>query len=220
MDALAGLPLAQLAAAALVLTLKLHGRQLNVELDLVVKAQVAVDICRSNAAGVDGPDDGGGTGLAVTAAKEAIEVRHGAIRIGDHAAPLAGDAHIFKRLGVDVLANGHKHALAGNDALGRGGGTRGRTPTTGLADNLRLHAQAAHATFLARLDSERSRQLQNLAALGLGAGNLGILGRHVADATAVNDAHLFGTAAHGRARHVHGHIAAADDAHALAAQVG
>jgi len=83
-----------------------------------------------------------------------------------------------------------------------------------------LHAQAAHAAVLARLDTERGRELQNLAALGLGAGNLGILGRHVADATAVDDAHLFGTAAHGRACHVHGHIAAADDAHALAAQVG
>ena len=83
-----------------------------------------------------------------------------------------------------------------------------------------MHAQATHATFLARLDSERGCELQNLAALGLGAGDLGILGRHVADATAVDDAHLFGTAAHGRARHVHGHVAAADDAHALAAQVG
>lgn len=59
-NTLAGLALAQLAAAALVLALKLHGRQLNVELDLVVKAQVAVDICRSNAAGVDGADDRGG----------------------------------------------------------------------------------------------------------------------------------------------------------------
>lgn len=38
-DALAGLALAQLAAATLVLALKLHGRQLNVELDLVVKAR-------------------------------------------------------------------------------------------------------------------------------------------------------------------------------------
>lgn len=38
-DALAGLALAQLAAAAFVLALKLHGRQLNVELDLVVKAR-------------------------------------------------------------------------------------------------------------------------------------------------------------------------------------
>ena len=46
------------------------------------------------------------------------------------------------------------------------------------------------------------------------------MGRHIADATAVDDAHLFGTAAHGRACHVHGHVAAADDAHALAAQVG
>ena len=101
--------------------------------------------------------------------------------------------------------------------LGRGGGTRSRTTAAGLADNLRLHAQATHATFLARLNSERCGELKNLAALGLGAGNLGILGRHVADATAVDDAHLFGTAAHGRACHVHGNVAAADDAHALAA---
>ena len=103
--------------------------------------------------------------------------------------------------------------------VGRGGGTRaGRHD--GLADNLRLHAQATHATFLARLDGERGGQLQHLAALGLGTGDLGVLGRHVADATAVDDTHLFGTAAHGRACHVHGHVAATDDAHALAAQVG
>ena len=38
-NTLAGFALAQLAAAALVLALKLHGRQLNVELDLVVKAR-------------------------------------------------------------------------------------------------------------------------------------------------------------------------------------
>ena len=219
-NALASLALAQLAAAALVLALKLDGRQLHVELDLVVEAQIAVDVCRSYAAGIDGSDDGGGTGLAVAAAKEAIEVGHGAVRIGDHAAPLAGDAHLLKRLGIDVLADGHEHALAGNDALGRRGGTRGRTTATGLADNLRLHAQAAHATVLARLDGERGRQLQHLAALGLGTGNLGVLSRHIADAAAVDDAYLFGTAAHGRARHVHGHVAAADDAHALAAQVG
>ena len=30
----------------------------------------------------------------------------------------------------------------------------------------------------------------------------------------------FSAPQHGRARHVHGHVAAADDAHALAAQVG
>ena len=83
-----------------------------------------------------------------------------------------------------------------------------------------MHAQAVHATVLARLDGERGRQLQYLAALGLGTGDLGVLGRHIADATAVDDAHLFGTAAHSRARHVHGHVAAANDAHALAAQVG
>ena len=83
-----------------------------------------------------------------------------------------------------------------------------------------MHAQAAHATIFARLDGERRRELQNLATLGLGAGNLGVLSRHIADATAVDDAYLFGAAAHGGARHVHGHVAAADDAHALAAQVG
>ena len=202
------------------LALKLNGRQLNLELNLVVEAQVAVDICRSHAAGIDGADDGGGAGLAVAAAKEAIEVGHGAVRIGDDATPLAGDAHVLKRLGIDILANGNKHALAGDDALGRGSGTRSRTTATGLADNLRLHAQAVHATVLARLDGERGRQLQYLAALGLGTGDLGVLGRHIADAAAVDDAHLFGTAAHGRASHVHGHVAAADDAHALAAQVG
>lgn len=83
-----------------------------------------------------------------------------------------------------------------------------------------MHAQAAHATIFARLDGERRRELQNLATLGLGAGDFGVLGRHIADATAVDDAYLFGTAAHGGACHVHGNVAAADDAHALAAQVG
>lgn len=74
-NTLAGLALTQLAAAA-VLALKLNGRRLHVELDLVVEAQIAVDVCRSHAAGVDGTDDGGGAGLAVAAAK-AIEVgRH------------------------------------------------------------------------------------------------------------------------------------------------
>ena len=37
-DTLAGLALAQLAAAALMLALKLDGRQLDLELDLVVEA--------------------------------------------------------------------------------------------------------------------------------------------------------------------------------------
>ncbi len=37
-NTLAGLALAQLAAAALMLTLKLDGRQLDLELDLVVEA--------------------------------------------------------------------------------------------------------------------------------------------------------------------------------------
>lgn len=46
-NTLAGLALAQLAAAALVLALKLDGRQLDLEFDLVVEAQVAVDICRA-----------------------------------------------------------------------------------------------------------------------------------------------------------------------------
>ena len=118
-----------------------------------------VDVCRRHAAGVDGPDDGGGTGLAVATAKEAIEVGHSAVRIGDDAAPLAGNAHLFKRPGIDVLADGDEHALAGDDALGRGGGTRSRTTAAGLTDNLRLHAQAAHATVLACLDTERGREL-------------------------------------------------------------
>ena len=38
-NTLAGLALAQLAAAALMLALKLDGRQLDLELDLVVKAR-------------------------------------------------------------------------------------------------------------------------------------------------------------------------------------
>ncbi len=106
--------------------------------------------------------------------KEAVEVRHGAIRIGDDAAPLAGNAHLLKRLGIDVRPMATNTRSQGNDALGRGGGTRGRTPTTGLADNLRLHAQAAHATVLARLDTERGRELRTSQPSALGAGDLGI----------------------------------------------
>lgn len=59
-NTLAGLALAQLAAAALMLALKLDGRQLDLELDLVVESQVVVDVCRSHAAGIDGADDGSG----------------------------------------------------------------------------------------------------------------------------------------------------------------
>ena len=62
-------------------------------------------------------------------------------------------------------------------------------------------------------------ELEDLAALGLGAGDLGVLGRHVADATAVDDGDLLRAEAHARAGNVHGDVAAADDHDALAREV-
>ena len=46
------------------------------------------------------------------------------------------------------------------------------------------------------------------------------MGGHVGHAAPVDDGGLVGTAAHAGAGHVHGHVAAADDADALAGKVG
>ena len=185
----------------------------------MVEAEVVVDVCRCHLAGVDGADDGGGAGLAVAAREQAVEAGHGAVGGRLDLPPLAGDAHRLEGRGVDVLANGHEHAVALDDVLGLICRAGCGAPAARAADDLRLHAHAVHAAVLAHLDAHGRRELKDLATLGLGAGNLGILGRHVRGAAAVDDRDLLRPQAHTRARHVHGHVAAADDHHALAREI-
>ena len=63
-------------------------------------------------------------------------------------------------------------------------------------------------------------EVHDLAALGLGSGDLLVLGGHVRDAATVRDNDLLGPQAHGGAGHVHGHVAAADHGHVQPAEVG
>ena len=186
----------------------------------MVVTEVVVDVGGRDLAGVDGADDGGRSGLAVAAAVEALEAGNGAVGLGNDAAPLAGDAHGLERRGDDVLADGNVNALARDDALGILGGARRRAATAGLPDDLGLDAQAAGAAVGADLDGDGGRELEDLAALGLSAGDLGVLCGHVADAAAVDDGDLICSEADRRAGDVHGDVAAADDHDALAGEVG
>ncbi len=69
------------------------------------------------------------------------------------------------------------------------------------------------------LDAHRGMELQKLAALCLGAGDLFVLCRHVGHTAPVEDGDLLGCAPHRRTRHIHGHVPAAYDRHALSGEV-
>ena len=219
-DAIGRLALAHLAARAADLALELHGRQLHVELDLVVVAEVVVDVARGDLARVDGADDGGRAALAVAAGEQALLAHDGAVGVGDDAAPLGGDALLLEGGGVDVLADGHDHAVARDHDVAAVRRARRGTAALEPADDLRLHLEAGDVAVLVHDDLLGRVQVHDLAALGLGAGDLLVLRRHVGDAATVGDDDLLGAQAHGGAGHVHGHVAAADHGDREAGEVG
>ena len=139
-------------------------------------------------------------------------------RIGDPRSPLTSDAHVLKQPGIDVLANGHKHALAGmtRRAWRRHAGPdarRGspiicgcvRRPSTRPSSPVSIASGAVNSsTSQPRPGRRRSRRPWAVMS---------------PDATAVDNRHLFGTAApDGRA--VPWPRAAADDAHARPLPLG
>lgn len=212
--------LLELAAATGALALELHGRKLDVEFDLVVVTQRAVDIGRSDLAGVDGADDRRRTGLAVAAAVQAVETGNGAVLSGNDTAAVDLYAQSLKRSRLDILADCDEDTVGLNQALGGRCSAGSGATAARSADDLRLDDDAGRLTLGVDIYAHGSMELHDLAAFRLGAGNLGILGGHIANAAAIDDGNGLGTKADAGPGHVHGDVAAANNHDALPGQVG
>ena len=196
------------------------GGNLHVHPDLVVKAQVFVDVVRSSLACRNGPDDRGGTGNAVAAGEHALHLRQAGAGVRQQGtAPLDLDAGLLKALGLDALADGYNDKVRRDaDRLHRSGVGPGTARLVDLADDLGLGPQG-HGPAVLGLHPDRGMEGQHLGALGNGALHLLRLGGHILLAAAVDAGDLFGPQADGAAGDVHGHVAAADDRHVHAGEV-
>ena len=185
------------------------------------EAQVFVDVGRGHLAGGNGPDGRGGAGDAVAAGEDALLAVQAAVGLGQEAAPANRYAALFKVVRLHALADGHQHQVGRDANLGHIG-LVGPGPSIAAhgADDLRLYPEGHGVALFVGLDTHRGLEGEKLRALGQRALHLLGQGRHVLLAAAVDAADFLGAQADGAASDVHGHVAAADDDHLLAGEVG
>ena len=188
--------------------------------DIVVEAQMLVDIGGGHLAGRDGADGAGRAGDAVSSGEHIIHIAHLAGAGGHKGAPLDGHAGLLEPGDLDALTDGHHDDVRFHAHFRQSGLLRaGTAGLVGLAGDLGLHPQGNGFVVLVGFDADRRHQRQHFRALRHSAGDLVRQGGHILDAAAVDAGHLLRTQADGAAGHVHGHVAAADDHHVLAGEV-
>ena len=185
------------------------------------EAQILVDVGGRHLTGGDGADGCGRPGDAVASGEQVAHVAHLPGQSRHERAALDGDTGLLEALDLDALSDGHYDDVGGDTLLRQvrlvGPGT---ARLVGLADELGLHPQRGGVALLVGLDAYRRHQRQQLRALGHCARDLVWQGGHVLHAAAVDAGHLLRAQADRAAGHVHGHVAAADDHHPLAGEIG
>ena len=88
--------------------------------DLMVEAQVLVDVGGGHLACGNGPDDGGGAGDAVAAGEHALHAPADCVLESARMVPprWTFDAGLLKAVGLDALADGHDDDVRGDAHLG------------------------------------------------------------------------------------------------------
>ena len=144
--ALARLALGGVDAAVGRLVVQPRRGDLDAGVDLVVEAEVFVDVRRGDLAGRDGADDGRRAGDAVAAGEDAVHIVDLAAGLGDERAALDGDLRLLKAVGLHALTDGDNDNVR-RDALFAALGLfgRGAALLIHLADDLRLCPQCATA---------------------------------------------------------------------------
>ena len=118
------------------------------------------------------------------------------------------------------MAHGDEDDVGLHALLRLGGVDRRRPALAHGADHLGLHHEGAAVAGLVRLDGDGRHERHHLHTFADGALHLAGKGGHVLKPASIDDADLLGTGAHARAGAVHGDVAAADDRHLLAGEVG
>ena len=120
----------------------------------------------------------------------------------------------------DSLAHGDDDEVGGQTHLRLVGRHWGRAAAAHRADALGLADERRRVPLCVRLDAGRRLQAAHFHALHHGRLHLGGQRGHVLQAASIGHGDRGGTGAHGGASAVHGHIAAANDHHILAREVG
>ena len=216
----AGLPLGQIDPPAGQVVAVAGLGDLHIAGDLVMEAQIFIDIGGDGLGRSDGADDGGRAGSAVAAGEHAGDIGKIAETAGvDHA---FGHRHagLLEMVGLDALADGGDQHGAVDELVRLAGGPDGGAAVPHRTDHLRRHPHAAHMPVFIDLDGRGRLEGAHFHPFGHGGVDLAAQGRHIGHSAAVNGADLGGAQPPGRAHGIHGHVAAADDGHLLAGQIG
>ena len=134
---LVGISLLHVYAAAWRAIGEIGIRDIHIDADDMVVAEILVNICGGYLTGSNRPDNGSGTCHTVASCKDAGSVFHCApvCRLDDTAAD--GDAGIFEMPCLNALSDGDNHNIAGNAQRRLTGRGRGRPTVFDKAYHLR-----------------------------------------------------------------------------------
>ena len=186
----------------------------------MIESQVVVDVARGHLASADGDDHSLRAHLAVAAHEHVVERTHrlqAVVRLEVGAVCL--HARLFERRALDVLPHGDEHHVGRHAHKRLVGLLRSRAAALHGADELRLSVQC-HRAPVFDLDMVGCLQGHHLDAFLHGGVDFRAQRRHVLEAATIGDRHARGAGTHARARAVHGDVAATDDHHVLAREVG
>ena len=186
----------------------------------MVEAQVLIDVAGCNLAGTDSLDNSGRAALAVAANEHAGQPGRFKLAVGNELAPVGFHAERREGLGYDVLANSDKDHIGRDAALGLGSGNRGRAAALHRADHLRLSDERGAVPRLVHFHGSRSFQNGHFHAFCHSRFDFLVQRSHVGLTATVRNGYRSCAGAHGGAGAVHGNVAAADDHHVLAREVG
>ena len=185
-----------------------------------MKPELLVDIGRRDLARRNCTDGGSRAGHAVAAGKNGLHVVDLAGAFGHKRSPFDGDTGLLKARDLHALSDGDDDDVRRDAHFGKVCRVRaGSAGLVGKADDLRLHPEGGGLARFVCLDAHRRAKLADLRALGNCA--LHLVGKrgHVRNSAAIDAGDAGGSQTHGASRHVHRHVAAADDHDALAGEV-
>ena len=187
-------------------------RDIHVHPDLMVIAQVLVDVGGCHLTGGNGANSGSRPGDAVASGEHVVHVADLAGQ-SSHETAAAGNGHagLVKALNLDALADGHHDDIRRDAHLVQSGLVGLGTPgAVHIADDLGLDPQGPGHAVVVGLDADRGGQGYHLRSLGGCTGHLVGQGRHILQAAAVHTADLAGSQTDRTAGDVHSHVAAAE----------
>ena len=197
-----------------------RGRNLGTAIDLMVIAEVFVDVACGNLTSGNCHNDGLRTPLAVSADKNVLEAVCTQELICNEMSALGFHAELLKRSALDILADCDEHDISIDAHLRFVRGNRSRTSTLYSADALRLADECANGAFFVCLDSHRRLQNDHLDAFCQCGMNFLFKCRHVFEPAAIRHDNFLGASTHARTCAVHGNVATADHNHIFAGEIG